>query len=109
MVNRAKNMSDVPVPTEPESWVLSQKPSGAWRVPINLQGERAPPGYFGAREDAEETIAACFQPPGLTRTRRRRPAPTEAAARRPRRPRGDHRTFPLYCSEYNARRNNQYG
>jgi hypothetical protein len=42
---------------------VSQEANGAWRADINLHGEWVPLGYFGAREDAEETIAACLQPP----------------------------------------------
>jgi hypothetical protein len=49
----------------PDSWVLSEEPNGAWRALINVQGEWIPLGYFGAREDAEETIAACLLPPRL--------------------------------------------
>ncbi len=49
------------VPIE-EPWTVSQDDSGAWSAMINLQGEWVQLGYFGAREDAEETIAACMQP-----------------------------------------------
>jgi hypothetical protein len=42
--------------------MLSQEPNGAWRAMINVRGEWVPLGYFGAREDAEETIAACLRP-----------------------------------------------
>jgi len=58
-------MSNVPdatiVPAE-DPWIVSQEPGGAWSAIINLRGEWVPLGYFGAREDAEETIAACLQP-----------------------------------------------
>lgn len=51
-------------PTAPaeEPWIVSQEPSGAWRALINLHGEWVQLGYFGAREDAEETIAECLKP-----------------------------------------------
>lgn len=49
------------VPAE-EPWIVSQDDSGAWSAMINLQGAWVQLGYFGAREDAEETIAACMQP-----------------------------------------------
>jgi hypothetical protein len=58
-------MAKVPEPAIPpaeEPWVLSQEPGGAWRALINLRGEWVPLGYFGAREDAEETIAECMRP-----------------------------------------------
>lgn len=58
-------MPNVPDPaTAPveEPWIVSQDPSGAWTAVINLHGEWVQLGYFGAREDAEETIAACLQP-----------------------------------------------
>ncbi|MGZ3275875.1 MAG: hypothetical protein ACXU82_20305 [Caulobacteraceae bacterium] len=45
-----------------EPWIVSQDPSGLWSAMINLGGDWVPLGYFGAREDAEETIAACLQP-----------------------------------------------
>jgi hypothetical protein len=64
-------MANVPdpvtVPAE-EPWIVSQDPSGAWSAMINLQGQWVELGYFGAREDAEETIAACFQPVHAART-----------------------------------------
>jgi hypothetical protein len=56
------NVPDSPVVPDEEPWIVSQEPSGAWSAMINLHGEWVPLGYFGAREDAEETIAACFQP-----------------------------------------------
>ena len=55
-------MPNLSEPHTPESWVLSQEPSGAWRALINLHGSWVQLGYFGAREDAEETIAACIHP-----------------------------------------------
>jgi len=61
----AVNLSNDPVPDVPDPWALSQEPNGAWRALINLHGEWIPLGYFGAREDAEETIAACLLPPRL--------------------------------------------
>jgi len=57
------NVPDSPNAPAEEPWVVSQDPSGAWRAQINLRGEWVSLGYFGAREDAEETIAACMQPP----------------------------------------------
>jgi hypothetical protein len=57
------NVPNTPAPEAPEPWVVSQEPNGAWSAVINLHGEWIPLGYFGAREDAEETIAACLQPP----------------------------------------------
>ena len=56
------NFSNRPVGA-PEPWILSQEPNGAWSAQINLHGRWIPLGYFGAREDAEDTIAACFRPP----------------------------------------------
>jgi len=50
------------VPPTPEPWIVSQDPSGLWSAMINLDGDWIPLGYFGARADAEETIAACLQP-----------------------------------------------
>jgi len=50
------------VPKTPEPWIVSQDPSGLWTAMINLGGDWIPLGYFGAREDAVETIAACLQP-----------------------------------------------
>lgn len=47
-----------PAPEAAERWLLSQEPNGVWRAMINLGGELFPLGYFGSREDAEETIAA---------------------------------------------------
>ena len=59
----AVNVSKTPVPEAPEPWLVSEEPNGVWSAAINLHGEWIPLGYFGAREDAEETIAACLQPP----------------------------------------------
>jgi hypothetical protein len=47
-----------PAPEVSERGVLSQEPNGVWRAMINLGGELFPLGYFGSREDAEDTIAA---------------------------------------------------
>jgi hypothetical protein len=60
------NVPNTPTPETPEPWVVSEEPNGAWSAAINLHGEWIPLGYFGAREDAEETIAACLQPPTKT-------------------------------------------
>jgi hypothetical protein len=59
------NLSNDSESEVPDPWVLSEEPNGAWRALINVQGEWIPLGYFGAREDAEETIAACLLPPRL--------------------------------------------
>jgi hypothetical protein len=56
------NAPEVPVIPEEEPWIVSQEPGGAWSAMINLQGEWVQLGYFGAREDAEETIAECMKP-----------------------------------------------
>jgi len=56
----ATSLSAVPKAAEP--WIVSQDPSGLWSAMINLGGDWIPLGYFGAREDAMETIAACLQP-----------------------------------------------
>ncbi len=56
------NVPDSPIVPAEEPWILSQEPGGAWSALINLHGEWVALGYFGAREDAEETIAACMQP-----------------------------------------------
>jgi hypothetical protein len=45
-----------------QPWALVQEPDGVWRALIHLRGEWIALGYFGAREDAEETIAACLHP-----------------------------------------------
>ena len=45
-----------------DPWALHQEPDGMWRALINLRGQWVPLGYFGAREDAEATIAAYFKP-----------------------------------------------
>jgi len=45
-----------------EPWIVSEDASGLWSAMVNLDGEWIPLGYFGARADAEETIAACFHP-----------------------------------------------
>jgi hypothetical protein len=63
----AVTVSNTPVPEVTEPWLLSEEASGVWSASIHLYGEWIALGYFGAREDAEETIAACLQPP--------RPAP----------------------------------
>jgi len=61
-------MVDIPATSIPDAreasdpWTLSLDPSGLWAATVNLDGEWIPLGYFGAREDAEETIAACFHP-----------------------------------------------
>jgi hypothetical protein len=55
------NVPDPAVPPE-EPWIVSQEPGGAWSARINLHGAWVPLGYFGAREDAEETIAECMKP-----------------------------------------------
>jgi len=62
------NLPDIPVPVteapeSPEPWVVTEEPNGVWSASINLDGEWIPLGYFGARQDAEETIAACLHPP----------------------------------------------
>jgi hypothetical protein len=57
------NVPNTPVSEATEAWLLSEEPSGVWAASIHLYGEWIPLGYFGAREDAEETIAACLQPP----------------------------------------------
>ncbi len=60
----AVSFSSTPVPEAPsEPWLLSQEPNGVWSASIHLYGEWIALGFFGAREDAEETIAACLQPP----------------------------------------------
>jgi hypothetical protein len=56
------NVSEPPTVPAEEPWVVSQAPGGAWSALINIEGEWIALGYFGAREDAEETIAACMQP-----------------------------------------------
>jgi hypothetical protein len=43
--------------------VVAEEANGVWSAAINLDGEWIALGYFGAREDAEETIAACLEPP----------------------------------------------
>jgi len=62
------NLPDISIPVAeaPEAaqpWVLAEEANGVWSAAINLGGEWIPLGYFGARQDAEETIAACLQPP----------------------------------------------
>ena len=59
------NLSNDSASEAPDSWVLSEEPNGAWSAQINLHGEWIQLGYFGAREDAEETIASCLAPPRL--------------------------------------------
>jgi hypothetical protein len=54
------NLPDSPTVPAEEPWIVQQDPSGAWTALVNIEGEWIPLGYFGAREDAEETIAACM-------------------------------------------------
>lgn len=44
------------------AWLVSEDSTGLWSAMVKLDGEWIPLGYFGARQDAEETIAACLQP-----------------------------------------------
>jgi hypothetical protein len=56
------NVPDSPIVPADDPWILSEEPGGAWSAVINLHGEWVALGYFGAREDAEETIAECMKP-----------------------------------------------
>jgi len=49
-------------PEASDPWVLTQEPGGLWSAMIHLNGQWLPLGYFGARDDAEATIAACLRP-----------------------------------------------
>jgi hypothetical protein len=55
-------MPPSPDPEPLNPWALHQEPDGMWRALINLRGEWVHLGYFGAKEDAEQTIAECLNP-----------------------------------------------
>lgn len=59
---RAVKAIKTPAPELAPPWVLSQEANGVWSAMINLGGDLFPLGYFGSREDAEDTIAAYQQP-----------------------------------------------
>jgi hypothetical protein len=61
-VKAIKTPAATPEVTTTGSWTLSQEPGGLWSAMIHLNGEWLPLGYFGARGDAEATIAACLRP-----------------------------------------------